>query len=579
MSAPALSAALLAAVAGPLAGPPAGSHVGAGAPPTAIRDVRLAAAEDAPRVTLILRDGRIAEQLDAASEVPPGFAIVEGQGRIAVPAFIDAYAHTGCPTPEPEADQDVPTDISADVDVDMRLANRKGIQPTFRAALELALEDKDGETWRENGFGALLAAPHGELLAGTSVLATTRSAAARDVVLRPDVFLHAAFRASGRGYPSTLMGYVSQLRQFFADAEWHAERLRAYAEDGVGSRPPFDAELEAARELVAGRARLMCEAETHRDVERWLGLADEFGLALGIAGGRDAWRVAERLAERDVPVVLTLDWGDEVDDPDDEKVAKKRAKAAESDEAAWTYDEPLAVLRERRRLWEEGRDCALRLSEAGVRFAFGSGDRDAKKLVKAVRELVEAGLPSDVALRALTAGAAEILGVGERLGALEIGHDATLALWTDDPLAKGAKLAALVVDGHVNEFEVDEDEEPAGEPDEGVDVTGRWKLVFEGPQAIEMDAELTMDEDGTVTGTYTRAGPEGEISGDFEGHVSGTELSLRTTYAVGETSIDFRFTAEIDGDELSGTATAKAEFGQFDFEGSGERIPDQEEVR
>jgi len=558
-----LSVALCAAVLGPVQR--------TDAPPTAIRGVRLSAADDAELVTLILRDGRIAGRLAAGDDVPPGLWIVEGEGHLAVPAFIDAYTHTGCETPEPVVDQDVPTDTSADVDVDMRQANRKGIQPLFRAADVLSLDDDARETWRANGFGALLAAPHGELLSGSSTLATTRDGAARDVVLQPDVFMHAAFRASGPGYPSTLMGYVAQLRQFFLDVRWYADRTAGY-DSGRGPRPPYDAELEAANEAILAR-RVMVEAESHRDARRWLGLADELGFELAIAGGRDVWKLADRLAAADVPVVLTLDWGDEVPDPDDEKNVRKREKAAASDDAAWTYDEPVPVLRERRRLWEERRDCALRLADAGVRLAFGSGERDAKKLLKAVRELVEAGLPGGVALAALTSEAADILGEA-RLGAVEIGRDATFALWTEDPLAEDARLALLVVDGVVHEFDVEAEPEPEGEPAEGVDVTGRWKLEFEGPQEIEMTAELEMDEDGSVTGTFTREGPEGEITGDFEGHVSGTELTLETTYEVGDTSIDFRFTADIEDDALSGTATAKASFGQFDFSGTGERLPE-----
>ena len=73
--------------------------------------------------------------------------------------------------------------------IDMRQANRKGIQPSFRAAEVFALDDKLAETYRQNGFAALLSAPRGEILAGASALATTRDAAARDVMERGDVAL------------------------------------------------------------------------------------------------------------------------------------------------------------------------------------------------------------------------------------------------------------------------------------------------------------------------------------------------------------------------------------------------------
>ena len=59
-----------------------------------------------------------------------------------------------------------------------------------------------------------------------------------------------------------------------------------------------------------------------------------------------------------------------------------------------------------------------RLHEAGVRFAFGSGASTPKRLLRRVRELVVLGLPREVAMRALTTTAAELLGVEDRIDAV-----------------------------------------------------------------------------------------------------------------------------------------------------------------
>ncbi len=577
------------------------------APPTAVRDIRVVDREDAPRVTLVLREGRIDQVLDVGEPVPPGCWVVEGEGRLAVPAFVDAYAQAGVETPEPVADQDLPTDVSADVDVDMRVANRKGIQPSFRAADALALAEKDAEKWREQGFGALLAAPHGELLAGTSVLAVTREAAPRDAVVHAEVFAHAAFAASGSGYPGTLMGYMAQLRQFFLDARRQVQLQRRFEDGRPGPRPPYDPELGAAVELLAGERRVLCEAQNARDIRRWIQLGTEAGFDIGIAGGRDAWKVADVLAERRIPVVLTLDWGDEVKDPH----AKKKGKAAkgepesggaemsagaeaaaeDADEAAeeavagdaidWVYEEPLGVREERRRLWEEGRDTALRLNEAGVAFVFGSGDAGPKKLVERVRKLVENGLPRDAALQALTRGSAELCGAGRRLGSLAPGFDASFALWTEHPLAEKAKLAHLFVDGFHHEFDLDEEAEFEGEPDEGVDATGTWLFSVKSPmRTTEVTAELAMEPEGPVTGTFTSESPEGgSITGDLVGHVAGRTLKLRFEYAVGEMQIEMALEGELQDDAFEGTGTAKASFGEFDLEVTGAREPREESGR
>jgi imidazolonepropionase-like amidohydrolase len=551
--------------------------------PTCIRGVTIGrSAETGSAATLLLREGRIEAVLDAAAPVPPGYRIVEGAGLFCLPAFLDAYTRTGCATPEPAKDQDLPVDTSADVGIDMRQANRKGIEPAFRAALALAFDPKDSKSWREAGFGVALVAPTGQILAGTSCLAVTREAAARDAVFVSDAFAHAAFAASGEGYPSTMMGYVAQLRQFLLDARRHVELVRRAEENRPGARPPFDRELEAGAELLAGERRLLCEADRAVDIERWIALADEFGLTIGIVGGREAWRVAGELARRDIPVVLTLDFGPEPKDParpakqsdaPEEKALETAAEepAAEAEaeteteaeaaptkepEVVWEYEEPLVVRRERRRLWEEGRDCARVLREAGVRFAFGTAGEKPAKLLEKVRSLVEAGLPADAAFSALGDGAAEILGVSEHLGKVVVGSDATLALWTADPLVDAkAKTRWIFVDGYPTEFR--EEKEKAGKPAEGVDPSGRWTLEIQGDEGpISGDLTLEMEEDGSTEGKLETENPvdQSDLTVELTGKLAGTTLELRGTLDLGGFQVELTLTLEVEKESLTGQA-------------------------
>ncbi len=572
----------------------------------ALRKVRMGLAEDAPVATILLENGRIASLSGADVQVPPGSLIVEGEGLIALPAFVDAFSTTGCATPTPKADQDVPVPIEADPRIDMREANRKGVQPAFRAAQVLDLPKDKSRSWREAGFGALLSAPSGQLFSGTSVLATTREAAVRDIVVSADVFAHAAFDASGPGYPGTLMGYQAQLRQLFLDARRQAELLERETQGRPGPRPPHDAELEAVLPVLDSRRRVACEADSASDIWRWIALADELGLEIAIVGGREAWRLREELATRDIPVILTLDWGEEVEDPhakDKKKAAgkpdqepKEQEKPEAEPEAEATagekpgeeaggeagkkrqvYEEPLAVREERRRLWEEGRDSALRLSEAEVVFAFGSRNSSATELIKRVRTLVEVGLREEAALAALTERSAAILEVGGELGALEPGRDATLALWTKSPFTKGAKLAWLFVDGFAHEFELDADEADDTPPDEGVRATGTWSLTLEGQGGARSGKlVLVMAEDGVTTGTLSTEGPDGsQRSTEVEGRVSGKKLRLAGTFRLGEVEIETTIRAEIEGDELSGESIGKTPSGEFRSSLRGTRVPER----
>lgn len=539
--------------------------------PYCVREVTLDRAGER-KGTLILREGAIEAILDEAAPPPPGMRVIEGAGLICLPAFLDAYTRQGCTVPQPVKDQDLPPNEQADVGIDMRLANRKGIQPAFRAVEALAIPKEQSEAWRKSGFGAALVSPGGELLAGSSALASTREAAMRDLVLRDDVFVHGTFSANGPGYPSTLMGYFAQLRQFFLDSQRQIELQRRQTEGRPGPRAPFDASLAAGAELVSGRRTLLAEASSSNDIERWLRLGDEFELTVGVAGGLEAWRVAEVLARRETPVVLTLAWGKEVKDPRPKRKEKKgqpeepEGTASEVEpkgvearstpaEGVWEYEEPYAVRLEKRSKWEQGRDCALRLHEAGVRFAFGSAQEKPAELLEHVRALVEAGLPAEVAEAGLTSTAAELLGVADRLGRVAPGFDATFTLWRGDPLLDDkANPAWIFVDGFASEFPL---EKKSGDgPAEGVDASGTWTLEFvvdgEGQRVEEVTLVLEMEKDGTLSGTLEFENPldHTRLEAEIKGEIAGVELELECTF--GESKIEAKLSGKVDGDSLEG---------------------------
>ena len=641
--------------------------------PIALKNVKLSDKEGAASVTLILREGRIAGIVDAKEEPPKDVRVIDAHGFFVTPAFIDAYTFAGCVTPQPAIDRDIPPKAGADIVVDMREANRKGIQPSFRAAAAFKFEGGGAKAHREAGFGALATSPHGQLLSGTSVLATTRDTAARDAFLRATLFDTMGFDATGPGYPGTLMGGIAQLRQFFLDAQRNAELARRRAAGKSGPRLPFDEDFDAIQFALGKQRRVLCEADTPADIERFLKLGDEFGFEIAISGGREAWKRASLLRERNIPVFLTLEWGDEPDDPHakDEKkpkdaaakpeagiapkeaakpkldtaqasatqanaaqapaakpsdpkadlttvdtarvgnpkvdaapqdvkapdtlkpdgakpdagkpdAAKSEAEKKPDDKKAaadpWTYEEPLRAREEKRRLWEETRDGAKVLAEAGVPIAFGSGKSSPKDLVDRVRTLVEHGLPADVALRALTSGAADLCGVAKNLGRVDAGFDATLALWSKNPVtSKDAKLGWLVVDGYLFTFDV-QDNALVGKPDDGVDSTGTWVLEFEQADAKPATAELKMAKDGKVTGSMRFKSPidESDLAGDVEGQVAGKKMKLTGRVKIGGFEAEITLDGELAGDDMKGEARWKFSGGEQASKFNAKRGPKEE---
>jgi len=148
-----------------------------------------------------------------------------------------------------------------------------------------------------------------------------------------------------------------------------------------------------------------------------LDFAARHGLRLILTGGADAWRVADQLKARDVPVIID---------------GLQRLPLRRD-------DPPDALFR-----------LPALLSAAGVRYCINNGSRDASNTRNLPFEAAQArayGLTDDEALKAVTLYPAQILGVDDRLGSLEVGKLATLFVADGDPLEPATRIERVFVRG------------------------------------------------------------------------------------------------------------------------------------
>ncbi len=243
----------------------------------------------------------------------------------------------------------------------------------------------------------------------------------------------------GPQYPASLMGVVAHFRQAMLDSQNHHERL-AYYENQGGVRPATDPALDA---LHAARTKVMpvwWEANTRDDIHRALDLADEFGTDAVIVGGREAGKVVDRLKAKNIPVVLRLDF------PEEPKVP------TEADYRKLPIEErtdALKVMVEKNARWKERVAVAKSLSDAKVKFAFiaeGTANK-AEGFPAQLRKVIAAGLSRDAAVDALTRRAAEIAGVGKRLGTIEKGKLGHLVVMSGQVGDEDAKVKYVLADG------------------------------------------------------------------------------------------------------------------------------------
>jgi imidazolonepropionase-like amidohydrolase len=456
--------------------------------------------------TVIVRHGLIEAVGDTEKvAVPYDAELIDGKGLVVYPGFIDLYTTLGQPAGVTRSGTGPARSVSTSDEVLARTPpdNRNGLTPEFEVASVLALPESLADERRRLGFTDLLAAPAGAIATGQSALVGLSGLPRREALVRHPVALHINLRtpfepaaapattpdddrpaaprtkrqaAPGDGgprYPLSLMGVVAHLRQAMLDADYQRALQGAYAER-KGPRPAFDPTLEALSAARSKAIPVWWEANTRDEIHRALDLAEEFGTTAVIVGGREAAKVVDRLKEKDVPVVLRLDFGEEPKVPAEAEYRKRDLAERE---------EPIRVVEQRRTRWKEQVGAAQALGRAGVRFAFSSdGLAKAETFHSQVRTVIAAGLTAEAAVDALTRRAAEIAGLAERLGTIEPGKLGHLVVTTAPYGGGNGRIRYVLIDGL--KFDLDRPAPPRVGPGGGAEKKARPEETKpEPPQA------------------------------------------------------------------------------------------------
>lgn len=538
----ALSAALLSAAVWAWAPAGAQRRPGGGVDVYAITNARVVTVSGPTieRGTVVIRDGLIAA-VGAGLAAPPDARAIDGTGLTVYPGLIDASTTLAIPRPTPSPSpaggggglaglfgQTAPSAVSPNS------TQLPGLQPEILAADIIRPGGPEIEAARNAGITAAQTAPRGNVFLGQSAVINLSGDTPQQMIVRTPVALYVGLNPIGQGhYPGSLMGVFSSVRQMLLDARRFREANEIYERNPRGlRRPEQDKSLAALLPVLARQMPVVMQADRVREIERALDLAQEFNLNLVINGGMEADRVAARLKAANVPVLLSLNF--------------PRRAAAASPEAD---PEPLRILRER----VEAPKTAGRLAAAGVRFAFQSGGMTTLTdyLANAARA-VEAGLSREEAVRALTLRPAEILGVSNQLGTVEVGKIANLTVTRGDLFDRARRVAHLFIDGRQVELR------PAAVPAGGVTATGNWTLNVtlggSGNERQEMSGTLALQQQGDrLTGSLQGQLGSGTIAA---GTLTGSDINFTvpiTLPAPASQTTDAIFNGTISGNEMRGT--------------------------
>ena len=494
------------------------------------------------RGTVVVRDGLIAA-VGVDAKAPADAQVFDGTGLTVYPGFVDSLTNIGMQAARPQAS---PTPAGAPA-AQTNSNYPVGLRPELYSVDELRAGDSGYETNRNAGFTTVVTVGRTGIFNGQSAIINLAGDTVSSMIVKAPFAEHISFATIPGQYPGSLLGTFSALRQMFLDAQRLQELQKMYAANPRGmKRPDADASLEALFPALNRQMPVVFTANREIEIIRALDLAKEFNFKTIIAGGQEAWKVADRLKAQDAAVLLSLNF-------------PKRTAAASAEADPDSMD----LLRFR----AETPKTAARLQQAGVKFAFQSGGATSPADFFAnAGKAVESGLPRDAAVRSMTLASAEILGVGDRLGSIETGKIANLTVVRGDLFGKDRAVTNVFVDGRPFEQKAppaDRPRPPGAAPATLPQVGGNYSITIEVPgQQLTGTLALTQ-QTAVVTGSVqTQLG----TSPIKDGKVTADGFSFAATVEFGGAQIEILVKGTVTGNEIKGTMDSPQ--GSFPFSGT-----------
>ncbi len=343
--------------------------------------------------TILVKNGRI-EAIGSGLPVPGGTSlVVDATGKYVTPGLVDLHSHMGVYAwPHGSAHNDGNESIHP-------------VTPAVWAGDGVRVDDIAFARARAGGVTTVLVIPgSANLIGGQGVvlkLRPSRTLAGMQVVGAPRHIKMACGENPKRVYqsdtngPTTRMGNVAWMRETFIAAQDYKRDSRR-AENPI----PRDPDMETVLDVLEGRIRVNVHCYRADDIEAVIRTMDAFGVKVSaFHHGTDAYKVRDLIAAHGAGVATWPDW--------------------------WGFKfEAMDAI-------PEG---VLFLKDAGIRVATHSDSPETvQRLFIEAAKHVGVGLDETRALETITIDPAMLLGLGDRIGSLEVGKDADLALFSSHP--------------------------------------------------------------------------------------------------------------------------------------------------
>ena len=266
---------------------------------------------------------------------------------------------------------------------------------------------------RANGVTHSLIIPMGGSISGTSGLIALEGWGIEEMTIKQKVAIHLWWPGQGLSLPSHKNDSKSikqqaedrekavyNIDQFFNQAEIYARSRKTYPKSKTNFNPSWEAMIPFINKAIP----LIIHADEIRQISSALDWAEKRKYRIIISGGRDAWKIAERIATNEVPVIF-------------------RHVFTAPNQTNLSFDTHFRA--------------PSILANAGVELSIGLrlgawSAANQRNLPYHVAHAIPLGLSRKHALAAITLNPAKIMGLSHRLGTLGKGKEATFIACTGD---------------------------------------------------------------------------------------------------------------------------------------------------
>lgn len=342
--------------------------------------------------TVLFENGRITA-VGRTVDIPPQALRIDCTGKRVYPGFIAAFSQLGL------------VEIDA-VRATRDVAEVGDFNPNIVAATAYNAESDIIPTVRSNGVLLAHVAPLGGLVSGRSSVMELDGWNAEEATLKrvcgvvvsfPSLSLRRPWwdSRSGEERQKQAQERLQKLYDFFEQARQYAHAAEA------GALSIRDLRLEAMRAVFRDSLPVFILADEEQQLREALRFARHFGIRIVLVGAADAWRCLEDIRQAQVPIIL-----------------QRVHRLPRRDEDPYDIAYRLPAL----------------LEQAGIRFAIAEDHTwPQRNLPFNIGTALAFGLSPEAALRSVTLWAAEILGIADHVGSIEVGKDATLLVCSGDP--------------------------------------------------------------------------------------------------------------------------------------------------